>query len=247
MVKCPTCQHPNEDGALFCEQCKSDLAVPAEAGAPVQPAMPPVEALAVAAPGPALFAANADVPVGEAPLVPPLAVAAPTAAGTSTLPAAPTGSATFAEPVAEAVPVVPAPPVAEAIPAATAAPVAAALPVAEAVPVAPAAPAGLPRLVVLRGLKPNVEYPLFEGDNYLGRADEEPVDIDLEDQEPPDRVWTSRQHALITWEHGTLTIEDLKSSNGTFVNRKRLPPAEKRPLQADDIIQIGNVRLKIVF
>src|SRR5882724_11473976 len=26
MVKCPLCQFVNEDGALFCEQCKSDLA-----------------------------------------------------------------------------------------------------------------------------------------------------------------------------------------------------------------------------
>ena len=25
MVKCPFCQFDNEDGALFCEQCKSDL------------------------------------------------------------------------------------------------------------------------------------------------------------------------------------------------------------------------------
>ena len=25
MVKCPFCQYSNEDGALFCEQCKSDL------------------------------------------------------------------------------------------------------------------------------------------------------------------------------------------------------------------------------
>jgi len=29
--------------------------------------------------------------------------------------------------------------------------------------------------------------------NFIGRADEKPVDIDLEDQEPPDRVWCSRQ------------------------------------------------------
>src|SRR6516225_2078468 len=25
MVKCPFCQYDNEEGALFCEQCKSDL------------------------------------------------------------------------------------------------------------------------------------------------------------------------------------------------------------------------------
>jgi hypothetical protein len=26
MIKCPFCHFDNEDGALFCEQCKSDLA-----------------------------------------------------------------------------------------------------------------------------------------------------------------------------------------------------------------------------
>src|SRR5262249_26867382 len=43
-------------------------------------------------------------------------------------------------------------------------------------------PAGArPKLVVLRGVKLNVEYPLYEGANFIGRADEKPVDIDLED------------------------------------------------------------------
>src|SRR5260370_41099549 len=27
MFKCPFCQYANEDGALFCEQCKSDLGI----------------------------------------------------------------------------------------------------------------------------------------------------------------------------------------------------------------------------
>src|SRR6516225_8588893 len=34
MLKCPFCQYANEDGALFCEQCKSDLGV-LEAPAPL--------------------------------------------------------------------------------------------------------------------------------------------------------------------------------------------------------------------
>ena len=49
MVQCPFCQYQNEDGALFCEQCKSDLsAVPAAAGA--APAMAMEAAPAMAAP-----------------------------------------------------------------------------------------------------------------------------------------------------------------------------------------------------
>jgi len=158
MVKCPFCQYQNEDGALFCEQCKSDLsAVPAAAA----PETMPMAALAEAA------------PVLEA------------------------------APFLEAEPVMAAP--------VEAAPV-------EAAPAA-AAPAGAklpdgaqPRLVVLRGLKINVEYPIYEGQNYIGRADEKPVDIDLDDQEPPDRVWSSRQHALIIYDNGELSLEDLNSA-----------------------------------
>jgi hypothetical protein len=107
-------------------------------------------------------------------------------------------------------------------------------------------PAGAqPKLVVLRGLKINTEYPLYEGHNFVGRADEKPVDIDLEVQEPPDRIWSSRQHAVITYEEGKLIIEDLNSSNGTFVNRNRIHPGQKRILRVNDVIQIGTVQMKV--
>ena len=72
------------------------------------------------------------------------------------------------------------------------------------------------------------------------------MDVDLEDQEPPDRVWSSRQHACIHFEDGQLSIEDLNSSNGTFVNRTRIYPGTKKPLNVNDVIQIGNVQLKVV-
>ena len=118
---------------------------------------------------------------------------------------------------------------------------------AEAAPVAGGIPPGVePKLVVLRGQKRNAEYPLFEGPNFVGRADEKPVDVDLEDQEPPDRVWSSRQHACIHFEGGQLSIEDLNSSNGTFVNRSRIYPGAKKPLNINDVIQIGNVQLKVI-
>ena len=102
-----------------------------------------------------------------------------------------------------------------------------------------------PKLRVLRGQRIGVEYPLYEGLNFIGRADEKPVDIDLEDQEPPDRIWSSRQHALISFEEGKLAIEDLNSSNGTFVNRTRIYPGQKRPLNVNDVIQIGTVQMKV--
>src|SRR5581483_4472214 len=104
-----------------------------------------------------------------------------------------------------------------------------------------------PKLTVMRGQKIGVEFPIYAGENFIGRADEKPVDVDLEDQEPPDRVWTSRQHALIVFDDGagTLTLEDLNSSNGTYVNRTRVYPGQPKPLTVGDVIQIGTVHLKL--
>src|SRR5262249_55439954 len=102
------------------------------------------------------------------------------------------------------------------------------------------------RLVIVRGLRPNWEYPIFEGRNIIGRADQQPVEIDLQPQEPEDRVWSSRQHAVITCTAGAMVLEDLNSSNGTYVNRKRVPPGEKRALAKDDIIQIGEVQMRVL-
>lgn len=104
-----------------------------------------------------------------------------------------------------------------------------------------------PKLVVVRGLKVGRTYPLYEGQNFLGRMDEKPVDIDLEDQEPSDRIWTSRQHAVISYEQSILVIEDLNSSNGTFVNRVRVYPGERRQLLINDVVQIGTVHLKVAI
>jgi pSer/pThr/pTyr-binding forkhead associated (FHA) protein len=85
------------------------------------------------------------------------------------------------------------------------------------------------------------------GKNYLGRTDEKPVDIDLENQEPADRIWTSRQHAVINFENGVLTVEDLNSLNGTFVNRTRVHPGQIRTLQVNDIIQVGTVQMRVII
>jgi serine/threonine protein kinase len=104
-----------------------------------------------------------------------------------------------------------------------------------------------PCLVVIRGQKLGVKYPIFEGENYVGRADEKPVDIDLEDQETPDRVWTSRQHACISFENNQMFIEDLNSATGTYVNRTRVYPGSRRPLAIEDVVQIGTVQMKVVL
>jgi hypothetical protein len=111
----------------------------------------------------------------------------------------------------------------------------------------PATPLANPKLVVVRGQRMDVQYPLYPGKNYLGRTDDKPVDIDLEDQEAQDRIWTSRQHAVITFDEGKLTVEDLNSLNGTFVNRNRVHPGQVKELQPNDVIQVGTVHMKVVL
>jgi uncharacterized protein (TIGR02996 family) len=100
-------------------------------------------------------------------------------------------------------------------------------------------------LRVLRGTTPGIEYPLCEGQNYLGRADAEPVDVDLSVQEPPDRIWCSRQHARITCEGGELILEDLDTATGTYLNRARVYPGQRRTMSANDIVQIGAVQMQV--
>ncbi len=109
------------------------------------------------------------------------------------------------------------------------------------VPVLPKA-----RLVVIRGQKLNAEYPLYTGPNYLGRTADRPADIDLSTLEPPEQVWSSRQHAVVHNDNGALCVEDLNSLNGTFVNRTRIQAGKKYLLKNDDVIQIGTVQLRVV-
>ncbi len=265
MILCPFCHFQNEDGALFCEQCKSDLTgvepvVPATpvaadevpvAGEVVAEAVP-IEATPIEA-TPVEGIPVEGVPV-EATPIEAVAVAEVEAAPMVQVepePAPEPPPAPAPEPVVQAppAPLPAAPPAAPAAPATVqGAPPPAPAPAPSVPPVGDGKlPAGAqPRLVVMRGLKRNVEYPIYEGQNFIGRADEKPVDIDLEDQEPPDRIWSSRQHALIIFENGTLTIEDLNSSNGTFLNRNKIYPAQPQQLKPNDVIQIGTVQLKLV-
>jgi hypothetical protein len=242
MIKCPFCHFDNEDGALFCERCTSDLtgvaaSAPPPPPIPSRPAPPPPPPLVEAIPLEA-------VPLEAVPLdAIPFAMAEPidafpmaTAAPMDLIPVAP---APVPAPVVVP-PVIPPTPAPVPTPATT-------HPATSEV-IGGGLPAGAqPRLLVLRGQKRNVEYPIYEGLNFVGRADEKPVDIDLEEQEPPDRVWCSRQHACISLEDNQLAIEDLNSANGTYVNRSRVYPGAKKALAVNDILQIGNVQMKIII
>lgn len=103
-----------------------------------------------------------------------------------------------------------------------------------------------PRLEVVRGEKLGASFPVLEGRNVVGRMVNSPVDIDLTGQEPPERVWTSRQHACIIFDGKAVILEDMNSLNGTFVNRQRVFPGQQRVLQPNDVVQIGTVQLRML-
>ncbi len=235
MIICPFCHFKNEDGALFCEQCKSDLtgvdSAPAIPVAAEAPPLPVAEVIEEAIP----FAMADAIEIAEEVPSFPMAEMA-----VEEMPPLPVAEA-MPEPIAEAMPEIP---VAEVAP----------VPIAAAPAAAPVSDdpyfvsdSANPRLYVVRGQKPKVEFPILGGLNFVGRADDKPVDIDLEDQENPERVWASRQHAVIEFEDNKITIEDLNSSNGTFLNRNKIYPGQKMPLKANDMVQIGNIQMKVML
>ena len=68
-------------------------------------------------------------------------------------------------------------------------------------------------------------------------------DVDLDSDDPEAKV--SRRHARITVKEGQHFLEDLGSTNGTFVNRgKRLAPGERHQLKDGDEIIVGKTFLR---
>jgi hypothetical protein len=233
---CPSCGFANEDGVLFCEKCNADLEMPA--ASPSQAATPMNDA-AKDRPEPAPTPqAEEPIPLEPITLDP---VAPSTPPSESGKPAA--------EPPVELEPVALEPTVEQFGVSETQDEVPKAKPKTATPPPLPqqAAPTITnAKLIVVRGQRMDVQYPLYPGKNYLGRTDDKPVDIDLDDQEAPDRIWTSRQHAVVTFDNGKLAIEDLNSLNGTFVNRTRVHPGQVRELHENDVIQVGTVHLKVL-
>jgi diguanylate cyclase (GGDEF)-like protein len=89
-----------------------------------------------------------------------------------------------------------------------------------------------PRFVVIEGTdRGNVLSLDSQRKLLVGRAND--ADIELHD------TTVSRRHCRICPSGDAFEIEDLGSSNGTFVNGKRLEPQQRRRLRADDRIQFG--------
>lgn len=108
----------------------------------------------------------------------------------------------------------------------------------------PAVPASLTaRLVVKRsGVETDAVFP-FAAPAIIGRFDPGvgPIDIDL--GSTPEGVYVSRKHAKIVQEDGVWKIQDLGSSNGTFVLRGDFERVEEAELVDGQEIALGNARL----
>jgi serine/threonine protein kinase len=100
-------------------------------------------------------------------------------------------------------------------------------------------------LIVVRGRSLNAAFSLREGSNYIGRSKDGTADIDLSAQDAPDNVSVSRLHAVLKVEAGKASIQDLDSTNGSYLNRQRLRPTVVYPLHDGDVIQLGRVQLKV--
>jgi FHA domain-containing protein len=219
MLKCTECGYENLDGLDYCDSCGAKLAAASAEGP--QPTPPP----------------EPEAPTGEIPPIPPAEPAAAPAAPESH----PTPSAATPQPEAA--------PAAEPVhaPEPTHAPEPA--PAAAAPqPAAAAPPSFKVKLKIVRGGRQGHEFPLEGGNNLVGRWDPETgafPEVDLEADDPEAKI--SRKHALIRLEGASITVEDIGSLNGTYVNRQpRLAPGTPHDLKDGDEIIVGKTFFKVI-
>ena len=100
---------------------------------------------------------------------------------------------------------------------------------------------------VVSATNASLPFPPGRDEIIVGRQD--PVngiypEIDLTDH-GGDEGGVSRKHARITQQGSQFAIEDLNSTNHTYVNRSRLTLGERRVLYEGDEVAFG--RVKVIF
>ena len=91
-------------------------------------------------------------------------------------------------------------------------------------------------LILRRDGHPDEIFQLQSPETLIGRAPTN--DLRFKDES------MSREHAVILWEDGVYTIEDLQSTNGIRVNGKKHRSAE---LQDGDEVCIGKTHITFVL
>ena len=84
-------------------------------------------------------------------------------------------------------------------------------------------------------------WPLFEGENLVGRA-ETSVKCDVAIAHGT----TSTRHAKIVC-GAQVQVVDMKSTNGTYVNGKRIPPNAPHALSESDKLRFGGYTVQLVI
>ena len=101
-------------------------------------------------------------------------------------------------------------------------------------------------LTIERGDVPGTEFRLVNDESTIGRWDADNgifPDVDLDAHDADAKV--SRRHARIIRNNGSYSIEDLGSTNGTYVNRgRRLLPGNSQPLADGDEVIVGKTFLR---
>jgi pSer/pThr/pTyr-binding forkhead associated (FHA) protein len=90
-------------------------------------------------------------------------------------------------------------------------------------------------LQIVRGRGATNTLKLMDGVNSIGRHDDCLIRIRS--------TQVSRRHCEVFEDKGKLMVKDLGSSNGTFVNGKRV--LGQQPLKAGDVLSIGGVSLRV--
>jgi len=104
------------------------------------------------------------------------------------------------------------------------------------------------KLVIERADAPPVEFPISGTEATIGRWDADNgvfPDVDLDQYDSEAKV--SRRHARIKIANGRYTIEDLGSTNGTYVNRgRRLLPGNPHLIEDNDEVIVGKTFLRFI-
>lgn len=258
---CPVCGSQVAPGELFCNSCGASVggAPVASPGIPAAPGVlptmvaPPAGGQSCAHCGAALepdsgFCDMCGAPVQAAapaygavapPLPLPSAYSPPSAPGEFPLTmAAPQGPAFYPPPVGAAPP----------SPASYPQPAPGAPSYPQPIPQAPAysaPPVGIRGRLIVPGSNVSLPFPAGKTEIIVGRED--PVssvfpDVDLTDH-GGDEGGVSRQHARIFVQGDHFFIEDLNSTNFTFVNQQKLLPRQPQPLASGDEVRFGRVKL----
>ena len=100
-------------------------------------------------------------------------------------------------------------------------------------------------LEIVRGRDVGRAFPLEPGETIVGNSLNGQSGLDLREQEGTSPRRMAGRHASFICAGRDVSIRDLESPGGTFVNQQRLLSGQPRKLSAGDVIQLGGVQLKV--